>query len=118
MSAWFELDSPETMHADAAVVDARLPRVTPRSAYTDLYAGYPTDLPKREIEITEAAQRIANALAPAPGLASTPSAELSVGSTTQWKLSPQAQEPPALGLSMVKPCFSMVSTKSIIAPLR
>ena len=62
MSAWFELDSPETMHADAAVVDARLPRVTPATAYTDLYAGYPTDLPKREIEITEAAQRIANAL--------------------------------------------------------
>ena len=28
--------------------------------------------------------------------------------------SPQAQEPVALGLSMVKPCFSMVSTKSII----
>jgi hypothetical protein len=50
------------MHADAAVVDARLPRVTPRSAHIDLYAGYPTDLPKREIEITEAAQRIANAL--------------------------------------------------------
>ena len=36
----------------------------------------------------------------------------------QWKESPQAQEPPALGLSMVKPCFSMVSTKSIVAPLR
>jgi len=36
----------------------------------------------------------------------------------QWKLSPQAQEPPALGLSMVKPCFSMESTKSMVAPLR
>ena len=36
----------------------------------------------------------------------------------QWKLSPQAQEPVALGLSMVKPCFSMESTKSIVAPLR
>jgi len=50
------------MHADAAAVDARLPLVAPRLAYTDLYAGYPTDLPKRKIEITEAAQRIANAL--------------------------------------------------------
>ena len=27
-------------------------------------------------------------------------------------------EPPRLGLSMVKPCFSMVSTKSIVAPIR
>ena len=36
----------------------------------------------------------------------------------QWKESPQAQEPVALGLSIVKPCFSMESTKSIIAPLR
>ncbi len=36
----------------------------------------------------------------------------------QWKLSPQAQEPVALGLSIVKPCFSIESTKSIIAPLR
>jgi hypothetical protein len=62
VSAWFELDSPETMHADAAAVDARLPLAAPRLDYADLYAGYPTDLPKREIEITEAAQRIANAL--------------------------------------------------------
>jgi hypothetical protein len=36
----------------------------------------------------------------------------------QWKLSPQAHEPVALGLSIVNPCFSMVSTKSIVAPLR
>jgi hypothetical protein len=62
VSALFELDSPETMHLDAAAVDARLPRVVPRLAYTDLYTGYPTDQPKRDIEITEAAQRLANAL--------------------------------------------------------
>lgn len=31
---------------------------------------------------------------------------------------PQAQEPVALGLSIVKPCFSMVSTKSMDAPPR
>ena len=36
----------------------------------------------------------------------------------QWKESPQAHEPVALGLSMVKPCFSIESTKSICAPLR
>ena len=62
VSAFFELDSPQTMHVDAAVVDARLPLVAPRLAYTDLYTDYPHDLPKREIEVTEAAQRIANAL--------------------------------------------------------
>jgi hypothetical protein len=28
----------------------------------------------------------------------------------QWNESPQAQDPVAFGLSMVKPCFSMVST--------
>jgi hypothetical protein len=36
----------------------------------------------------------------------------------QWKLSPQAQDPVAFGLSMVKPCFSMVSMKSMVAPIR
>src|SRR5699024_9423609 len=34
----------------------------------------------------------------------------------QLKESPQAQELPALGLSIVKPCFSIVSAKSITAP--
>jgi hypothetical protein len=36
----------------------------------------------------------------------------------QLNESPQAQELPALGLSIVKPCFSMVSAKSIVAPSR
>ncbi|GES34098.1 hypothetical protein San01_65860 [Streptomyces angustmyceticus] len=36
----------------------------------------------------------------------------------QLKESPQAQEPVAFGLSIVKPCFSMVSTKSMEAPPR
>jgi hypothetical protein len=40
------------------------------------------------------------------------------GRVGQWKLSPQAQLPPAFGLSIVKPCFSMVSAKSIEAPSR
>ena len=45
-------------------------------------------------------------------------AHRSAGGLDQWNESPQAQEPVALGLSIVKPCFSMLSTKSIIAPLR
>ncbi|CCH69796.1 hypothetical protein BN10_360003 [Phycicoccus elongatus Lp2] len=36
----------------------------------------------------------------------------------QLKLSPQAQLLPAFGLSMVKPCFSIVSEKSMDAPSR
>jgi hypothetical protein len=62
VSAWFDLDSPQTMRADAAAAGARLPLVAPRLAFTDVYAEFPTDLPKHEIEITEAAQRLAAAL--------------------------------------------------------
>ena len=62
MTAYHELDNPQTMRTDAAAAGARLPLVAPRLAYTDVYAEFPTDLPKPEIEITEAAQRIANAL--------------------------------------------------------
>ena len=40
------------------------------------------------------------------------------GRDRQWNESPQAQDPVAFGLSIVKPCFSMVSTKSIVAPPR
>jgi hypothetical protein len=40
------------------------------------------------------------------------------GAGAQLKLSPQAQELAAFGLSMVNPCFSMVSAKSIVAPSR
>jgi hypothetical protein len=62
VTAYDDLDSPTTMHADAAVAGQRLPRLAPRLAYADLYTGFPHDLPKHEIEVTEAAQRIANAL--------------------------------------------------------
>jgi hypothetical protein len=57
---------------------------------------------------------------PAPGTPRGPvpvARALSEG-VRQLKLSPQAQELPAFGLSMVKPCFSMVSAKSIVAPSR
>jgi hypothetical protein len=62
VSAYFELDSPQTMHADAEAVEARLHLVAPRLPFTDLYSDYPTDQPKPVIEITEAAQRLAAAL--------------------------------------------------------
>ena len=62
MTAYDDLDTPQTMHADAAAVGQGLPRLAPRLTYADLYTSYPRDLPKREIEVTEAAQRIANAL--------------------------------------------------------
>ena len=62
MTAYDDLDSPQTMHADAVAVGQRLPRLASRMAYADLYTGYPHDLPKREIEVSQAAQRIANAL--------------------------------------------------------
>src|SRR5699024_9422540 len=32
--------------------------------------------------------------------------------------SPEAPEPPAFGVSMVKPCYSIVSEKSMVEPLR
>lgn len=37
---------------------------------------------------------------------------------TQWNESPQAQLPCAFGLSIVNPCFWMVSSKSIVEPSR
>jgi len=62
VSACYELDTPQTMHADATAVGRRLPLVAPRLAYTDVYAAWPTDQPKREIQISEAAQRLADAV--------------------------------------------------------
>src|SRR5690606_36532966 len=46
------------------------------------------------------------------------SARLSPRHQDQWNESPQAQLPVAFGLSIVKPCLSIVSAKSITAPLR
>ncbi len=62
MTAYHDLDSAQAMHEDAAVVGQRLPLLAHRLGYADLYTSYPRDLPKQEIEVTEAAQRIANAL--------------------------------------------------------
>ena len=62
MTAYHDLDSPQTMHADAAAVGARHPALAPRLAYTDLYSTFPSVLPTPEVEITEAAQRLARAI--------------------------------------------------------
>ena len=40
------------------------------------------------------------------------------GAAAQWNESPHAQLPWALGLSIVKPCFWMVSSKSMVDPSR
>ena len=45
-------------------------------------------------------------------------APAAVAAQPQWNESPQAQDPVAFGLSIVKPCFSIVSTKSMVAPPR
>src|ERR1700679_2811276 len=39
-------------------------------------------------------------------------------STDQWNESPHAHDPVAFGLSIVNPCFWMVSSKSTVAPSR
>ena len=60
MSAYQDLDSPETMRGDAGEVSRNLP--APHAAPELLVVRYPRDVPKRDIRISEAAQRIANAL--------------------------------------------------------
>ena len=60
MSAYQDLDSPEAMRDDASRVGRNLP--APHAAPTFLVVDYPRDVPKREIRVNEAAQRIANAL--------------------------------------------------------
>ncbi len=62
-----------------------------------------------------ATDRCHNASDRIPGVRECGRKEMDLG-RTQLKESPQAQLPVAFGLSMVKPCFSMVSTKSMVAP--
>ncbi len=56
--AYDDLGSVQEMHDDCEAAVRRLPAATPSLHYAD----FPRDLPKPEIQITEAAQRIANAL--------------------------------------------------------
>jgi len=60
VTAYHDLDSPETMHTDAAAATRNLP--APQAAPDYFVVDYHRDLPKREIRISEAAQRLANAL--------------------------------------------------------
>jgi hypothetical protein len=62
VTAYHDLDSPQTMRADAAAAGARLPATIVPLDGADLYAAYPTDLPKPEIEVSEAARRLADAI--------------------------------------------------------
>jgi hypothetical protein len=57
-TSYGEIDSPAEMRVDAAAV-ARALRLGPPSLE---YDDYPREVPKREIEIHEAAARLANAL--------------------------------------------------------
>ena len=60
MTAYDELDTPQTMRTDASAVGRNLPQ--PEAAPSFFLLDYDRDLPKREITISKAAQRIANAL--------------------------------------------------------
>ena len=60
MTAYHDLDSPQTMHQDAAAATRNLP--APQDVPGYFVVDYDRDLPKRDIRIGEAAQRIANAL--------------------------------------------------------
>ncbi|WP_435769302.1 hypothetical protein [Nocardioides sp. SYSU DS0651] len=60
-----ELSSPSEMQADCEAVSRRLEQAAARAtrpAPSIHYDEFPRDVPKREIEISEAAQRLANAL--------------------------------------------------------
>ncbi len=65
MTPYEELSSPTDLHADCQAVSARLQQAATRAvrpAPSIHFDDYPTEVPKRDIEISEAAQRIANAL--------------------------------------------------------
>ena len=135
-----ELDTPAELRDDCARgrrATLRLDRIA-RAAVAGApsldYDDFPREVRKRDIAVTEAAAQIATRCTstwtdwPAQAASSSslrrslrsfrPACVGSERPGAQWNESPQAHEPVALGLSIVKPCFSMVSTKSIIAPLR
>jgi hypothetical protein len=66
MTAYHDLDSPLEMRTDAAAAGATLlpsaREITYATAYTDLYAEFPTDRPKRSVQVSEAARRLAEAI--------------------------------------------------------
>ena len=65
MSSYEELSTPSEMHADCEAVSRRLEQAAvkaTRPAPSIHFDEFPRDVPKRDIEISEAAQRLANAL--------------------------------------------------------
>ena len=60
VSAYQDLDTPQTMRGDARKVVGNLP--APHAAPDLLVVDYPRDVPKREIRVSAAAARLANAL--------------------------------------------------------
>ncbi len=123
------------MHADALATREHLSleraaRAAVEPAPSLTFDDYPRDVAKREIRVDRGRPADRQRAAPAPGLIaarrpipdSTKPPDLRVegafACSAQWNESPHAHEPVALGLSMVNPCFSMESTKSIMAPLR
>jgi hypothetical protein len=63
MTAYHDLDSPQDMRTDAAAVLLPTARdLTYATPYADLYAQFPTDRPKRDVEVSEAARRLAAAI--------------------------------------------------------
>lgn len=65
MSAYEEIASPAELRADCEAVNRRLAAAEVRAtrpAPSIHFDEYPREVPKRDIEISEAAQRLANAL--------------------------------------------------------
>ncbi len=65
MTPYEELETPSQLRADCEAVNSRLARAarkvseTPPSIH---FEDFPREIPKKDIEISEAAQRLANAL--------------------------------------------------------
>lgn len=65
MTPYEEIETPAELHADCEAVSRRLQQAARRAvepAPSIRFEDYPRDLPKRDIEVSEAAQRLANAL--------------------------------------------------------
>jgi hypothetical protein len=65
MSSYEELSTPSEMRADCEAVNRRLEQAAvqaTRPAPSIHFDEFPREVPKRDIEISEAAQRLANAL--------------------------------------------------------
>jgi hypothetical protein len=65
MTPYEEIETPAQLRADCEAVNSRLARAAQKateSAPSIHYDEFPREIPKRDIQISEAAQRLANAL--------------------------------------------------------